>query len=98
MHRAKVPHPHAFAGAWVDSKSKRIAIAHIHTLMEYWQITVEDLQAHDGVESPQSALPIKYRHPITCESWDGQGAQPDWLRNALLLEGYRVEELRIEPG
>ena len=82
----------------MDLKSKRIAITQIRTLMEFWQITVDDLQAHEDFETPQAALPIKYRHPVTSESWDGQGAQPDWLRNALLVEGYRVEELRVEPG
>lgn len=41
------------------------------------------------------ALPPKYRHPVTGETWDGQGAHPDWMRQALLKDGYRVAELRV---
>ena len=36
-----------------------------------------------------------YRHPVTGETWNGQGGQPDWLRRALLGEGYRPKELRV---
>ena len=32
-------------------------------------------------------------HPKTGESWDGHGTHPDWLRRALLKEGYTVAEL-----
>lgn len=79
----------------MDTKSKRIVITQIRTLMEFWQITVEDLQASDDAVPPTPLSPAKYRHPVTAESWDGQGPQPDWLRKALLQEGYRLEELRL---
>ncbi len=38
---------------------------------------------------------LKYRHPRTGETWDGEGAQPPWLREALTRQGYTVEELRL---
>lgn len=87
--------------AGLDAKSRRIVIGQIETLMEYWNISVEDLKAftRDGsnaaVESDAAASAlVKFRHPLTQETWDGIGAQPAWLRKALLEEGYRVEELR----
>ena len=40
------------------------------------------------------SLGIKYRHPLTGETWTGEGDQPDWLRKALIQDGYRVEELK----
>jgi DNA-binding protein H-NS len=35
----------------------------------------------------------KYVHPKTGETWDGDGLHPDWLRKALLQEGYYLREL-----
>ena len=49
------------------------------------------------VDTPAPAF-IKYRHPVSGETWDGQGPHPDWLRRALLQEGLRVEELRPDAG
>jgi DNA-binding protein H-NS len=31
---------------------------------------------------------------VTLEVWDGNGLQPQWLREALIKEGYTVNELR----
>lgn len=80
------------------SRRERAAVlARIQALMEYWGITPEDLEAPTPVvapEAPAGPLPIKYRHPVTGETWDGQGAHPEWLRRALLKEGLRVDELR----
>jgi DNA-binding protein H-NS len=80
-------------------RERAVVIARIHSLMEYWGITADDLSA-DAPEQPQARpaepLPVKYRHPVTGETWDGQGPHPDWLRRALLKEGLRVEELK--PG
>ena len=67
--------------------------------MEYWGITVADLVAEtpEGAPPPASPPPpVKYRHPVTGDTWDGQGAHPDWLRRALLKEGLRVDDLK--PG
>ena len=40
------------------------------------------------------AVAPKYRHPATGLTWDGEGMQPQWLKDALLREGYTVDELR----
>ncbi len=85
------------------SKRERAAvIARIEALMEYWGITVDDLLAPTPeYETPPAApagpLPVKYRHPVTGDTWDGQGTHPDWLRRALLQEGLRVDELKPSP-
>lgn len=72
-------------------------LARIEALMEYWGITVDDLMSPtpepDTPPTPQ-APPVKYRHPVTGDTWDGQGPHPEWLRRALLHEGLRVDELR----
>jgi DNA-binding protein H-NS len=87
--------------AEVDAKSKRIVIGQIETLMEFWDISVEDLEesardASTPAVDPHEAASavVQFRHPVTQETWDGLGPQPAWLRRALLEEGYRVEELR----
>ena len=82
----------------VLSRRERAAvIARIEALMEYWGITVDDLAA-DAPEPPPEAAPapevVKYRHPVSGETWNGIGPHPDWLRRALLQEGYRVDELK----
>jgi DNA-binding protein H-NS len=99
--------PHATPDpSWADnpapaplSRRERAAVlARIEALMEYWGITVDDLMAPtpqpDTPPAPAGPLPVKYRHPVTGDTWDGQGAHPDWLRRALLQEGLRVDELK----
>jgi DNA-binding protein H-NS len=82
--------------ASATSARRRAAIIHrIRTLMEFWGITVNQLRHHKAkpAEPPPPASP-KYRHPVTGDTWDGHGPQPEWLRQALLKEGYTVEQLR----
>jgi DNA-binding protein H-NS len=83
--------PHAL------SQREKAAVVHrIRTLMEYWSITPEDLENFDGT-APQVAVAapsVKYRHPRSGQTWDGCGPHPQWLRDALLREGYTVDELR----
>ncbi|HSW06615.1 H-NS family nucleoid-associated regulatory protein [Aquabacterium sp.] len=77
------------------SAEQRAALARIEGLVEYWRITTEELEGVLPTSPPARLNPgIKYRHPVTGDTWDGQGAQPDWLRRALLQEGYLVSELR----
>jgi len=71
-------------------------------MMEYYRITPEELakaQARSctAVPEPEAVAPpaVKYRHPATGETWDGRGPHPPWMRQALLRDGYRVEELRV---
>ncbi len=72
----------------------------VRKLVSFWQITAEEL---DGIPEPEPVVEEikppsrpKYRHPFTFETWDGEGVQPQWLREALTREGYTVEELRIK--
>jgi DNA-binding protein H-NS len=112
---SNVPHVPDATDVWTDpagrpaalSKRERAAVlARIEALMEFWGITVDDLLAPtpepDIPAAPPGPLPVKYRHPVSGETWDGQGPHPDWLRRALLKEGLRVDELRptdaIPPG
>ena len=80
------------------SPAQRAAVIHrIRTLMEYWSITPEDLERApdrkaNGAPAPDP--PVKYRHPVSGDTWDGVGSHPEWLRNALLKEGYTVQQLR----
>ena len=90
--------PQPGAGRPLTRRERNAVIARIHALMEYWGITVDDLLAPtpepDAPTPANGPLPAKYRHPVSGETWDGQGPHPDWLRRALLQEGLRVDELR----
>lgn len=83
-----------------SSLREKAAIVHqIRTLMEFWSITPEELgraPQHPPAAAPASNPPdaVKYRHPKTGQTWNGDGAHPQWLRDALLKEGYTVAELR----
>ncbi len=77
---------------------QRAVLTRIQGLMEYWQIKPEEL---DGTPMPPPrpapllpAARVKYRHPVSGDTWDGLGEQPAWLRQALLQQGYLVSELR----
>lgn len=71
----------------------------VRKLIDFWDITAEDLA---GIPEPvfvptpkRAPATTKYQHPITSETWNGEGSQPQWLREALTREGYTVEELRL---
>lgn len=51
-------------------------ISQIRTLMEFWQISVEDLQKAGVVLPAKPAVAARYKHPITAETWAGEGSQP----------------------
>jgi len=78
-----------------DDAERIAAIRKIRKLMDFWRITPAELRGRP-VELVRSREPaeIRYRHPVTAEVWDGQGTQPQWLRDALIKEGYTVDELR----
>lgn len=75
----------------------------VRKLVDFWQIEAHELAPDAGAAPVVKAAPEpapepsgpKYRHPITGETWDGEGSQPQWLREALIKEGYLVEELRL---
>lgn len=84
----------------LSARERAAVLARIEALMEFWGITVDDLLAptpQPGPAAPAGPLPVKYRHPVTGDTWDGQGPHPDWLRRALLQEGLRVDELKPVP-
>ncbi|MCO5978057.1 H-NS histone family protein [Ideonella oryzae] len=83
----------------LSRRERTAVIARIEALMEYWAITVADLEGDTPDLPPPAAAPraVKYRHPVTGDTWDGDGPHPDWLRSALLKEGYRLDELRPGP-
>lgn len=84
----------------MKTPEQEAAIRSIRKLIDFWQISLEELVVDgEAPVRPQRAPEVlaKYRHPISGDTWDGQGSQPDWLRQALTREGYTVQELRI-PG
>jgi len=77
----------------------------VRKLIDFWQISPRELgwtpaskpskAATSAAERPAARV-LKYRHPRTGETWDGEGSQPSWLREALTQQGYTVEELKID--
>lgn len=74
----------------------------VRKLIDFWQIGPEEL---GGIPEPVIVAPApvvdiqpKYRHPLTGETWNGEGGQPQWLRDALTREGYTVEALRLQDA
>ncbi len=78
------------------------ALRQARWLMAFYGITPEELVARVPAQMAAvdsgvpRALPVKYRHPVTGDTWDGEGSHPQWLRRALLQDGYRVAELRVD--
>jgi DNA-binding protein H-NS len=72
---------------------QEVALRHIEKLMAFWEITPADLRRAPAAPKPPPP-PVKYRHPRSGEEWDGEGKQPQWLRDALLKEGLTVDELK----
>ena len=76
---------------------KLAALRTVRKLVEFWQITDQELLGPlppPPPPPPASTLPIRYRHPLSGETGDGQGEHPPWLRAALLQEGYTVDQLK----
>lgn len=78
------------------SREQRAVLARIQQICEFWDIEPNELHGQHTPVVEKPVVPvstIKYRHPVTGETWNGEGAHPEWLRQALLKEGYRVAEL-----
>ena len=75
---------------------KLAALRTVRKLVEFWQILPQELcgPPPPAPPAPVVAATIRYRHPVSGETWDGQGEHPAWLREALLKQGYTVDELR----
>lgn len=81
---------------------ERAAVIHrIRMLVEYWSITPEELEMplEELVppSPPTQVDTVKYRHPVSGDTWNGVGPHPQWLRDALLKEGYTVDQLKPPP-
>ena len=74
---------------------KLAALRTVRKLVEFWNISPQELRGPlPPAPPPSAAQPIRYRHPVSGETWDGQGEHPAWLREALLKQGYTVDELK----
>jgi DNA-binding protein H-NS len=75
---------------------KLAALRTVRKLVEFWQIQPQELRGPPPAPPPPPMGPvaIRYRHPVSGQTWDGQGEHPQWLRDALLKEGYTVEALK----
>lgn len=72
----------------------------VRKLVDFWQIEPHELAPDRPLPPVAPARPSvpagpKYKHPRNGVTWDGEGTQPPWLREALTKEGYTVDELRI---
>ncbi|MCW7539269.1 H-NS histone family protein [Aquabacterium sp. A7-Y] len=80
----------------IENPQREAALRTVRKLMAFWGLTPKDLR-----RAPEALTPlpreqvVRYRHPATGECWDGSGPQPDWLKRALLTEGYTVAQLRV---
>ena len=76
---------------------KLAALRTVRKLVEFWNITPQELRGPMPTAPPPpppGPVAIRYRHPVSGETWDGQGEHPAWLREALLKQGYTVDELK----
>ncbi|HEX4509584.1 MAG TPA: H-NS family nucleoid-associated regulatory protein, partial [Burkholderiaceae bacterium] len=79
------------------SPEQLAALRTVRKLVEFWQISLHELRGPMALAPPPppaGPVAIRYRHPVSGETWDGQGEHPPWLRDALLKEGYTVDELK----
>jgi DNA-binding protein H-NS len=104
IHMVGTAHPEMEAPS-LRGELRASALRQARWLMDFYRITPEDLLAPSdplgqAAQTTHAAepLPVKYRHPVTGETWDGSGSHPQWMRQALLQDGYRVEELRVSPA
>ena len=85
----------------MKTPEQEAALRSIRKLIEFWRISPDELEMDalaPVVPAEPIVVPPKYRHPVSGETWDGHGCQPDWLRLALTKQGYTVDELRCQPA
>jgi DNA-binding protein H-NS len=78
----------------LHSRDKAAAILWVRMQMARHGISVADLEATGCFQRPAANGPVLYRS-AKGESWDGQGALPDWLQRAVNA-GQSIEHFRIE--
>jgi DNA-binding protein H-NS len=83
----------------LSAREKAAIVHHLRSLVEYWSITPEELLGPSPRRRHTQPVctTVKYRHPNSGETWDGNGPHPQWLRDALLKDGYTVDQLRPPP-
>ena len=78
-----------------DLERRRLTLAkhidEVRSLMVSHGISLDEVLDHGHDDASR----ITHRHPVTGETWSGLGSQPQWLRYALLTEGYRPGDLRV---
>src|SRR5690606_9193165 len=72
----------------VKTPEQEAALRSIRKLIEFWRISPDELwfEAPVAPAAASEAPPPpthRYRHPLSGESWNGEGSQPQWLREAL---------------
>jgi DNA-binding protein H-NS len=80
---------------------KLAALRTVRKLVEFWQIRPQELRGPmppAPPPPPAATATIRYRHPVSGQTWNGQDEHPQWLRDALLKEGYTVDELKRAVG
>lgn len=77
---------------------RRIVLHQLRQLVKFWDISENELKARPSSRRPVGTQLVKYRHPVSGETWSGMGPQPGWLKVALVRDGYRVEDLRVHAG
>ena len=74
-----------------------VGVQALHALKAFLHDQVDDLEAL-RLQRRRAVAPmprtVRYRHPVSGCTWDGQGHQPQWLRDALLHEGWLLIDLR----
>ena len=74
------------------------ALTALKTFLHEQVCDVEELRARQdaGTSSttPRGVRSVRYRHPVSGAVWNGEGRQPQWLRDALLTEGWLLADLR----
>ncbi len=85
--------------AQMTKAEKAALVQQIRDLMAKWNIMPWELMGHGRrtlqVETSAPPAKVKYRHPQTRQEWNGVGRQPQWLKDALIMEGLTVEQLRV---
>lgn len=73
-------------------KELESAISKIKELMQEYGITTQDIEASGGRKlssKSRSSVPVKYKDPVSGQTWTGRGRAPRWL------DGRKKEDFLI---
>jgi DNA-binding protein H-NS len=79
-----------------DSRALSVRPRAGHRLAHWTAVVLADFVRGPAapVAIAAAPAPVRYRHPVLGLTWDGRGVQPQWLRDAVLQEGYLLHQLR----